>query len=72
MAALIDLDGIPQIWGSSFGRGGDEKPLAPFSRGKFVWTTGVERLLAETMIMAIILVYFRIEISEQNSGTQKL
>jgi hypothetical protein len=33
-------------------RGGDENPLAPFSRGKFVWTTGETRVLAETMINA--------------------
>jgi hypothetical protein len=38
--------------GSSFGRLGRGPPLAPFSRGKFVWTTGEELLLVKTMLKA--------------------
>ena len=31
---------------------GDENPLAPFSRGKLIWTIGEDLLLVETMLEA--------------------
>ena len=55
MAALIDLDVSLKSGEVRLDEGGgDENPLAPFSRGKFVWTTGETRVLAETMIKAFL------------------